>query len=156
MRKVFMIIIINVIGLLALYGCGNNVEDKTVKETKKQETSVGLPVNSNYLYRLGSHFVKITINTPNQWAVKTEKMDYSKKMTIKELKKDRSGSKLIQFIAKETIDASDVFFVTDRPEGTNYYLVMDGEDFYLALDPGSSEIDIKEHAKYVNAKFVKQ
>lgn len=156
MRKVVIPIVVISMCVLVVHGCIKSTEDKPNQKIEQKKTSVGLPIGSDYLYRHGEHFVKITINSPDQWAIKTEEMNYPKKMTIKDLKKDKNGFKLIQFISKETIDAGYTFFVTDRPEGTNYYLVMDENDFYLITDSVDSSIDIGKNTKYSDTKFIKQ
>lgn len=156
MKKVVVVVGIVVIGLCIFYKSNQEKEEVLFLEEEKEELSVGLPVGTDYLYQNGDQFVKVTINTPHQWAIKTETMNYPKKMTVRDLNEDRDRAKLLQFIAKESFIAGDVFSVTDRPEGSNYYLVMDGDDFYLAMDPGDSSIDIEEYAKYGDKRFVRQ
>ncbi len=155
MKKIVAVVSLMIIGLLVVSGCSGKKE-ATTQSTKKQETSAGLPVGSDYVYQSGERYVKITIDSPDEWSVQTEEMNFPEKMTVKDLKEERDGFKRLQFISKIKIDANTAFSVPGNSEGSKYYLVMDGKDFYLSHDNGDTEFNIEEDAKYGNERFVRQ
>lgn len=155
MKKIVAVVSLMIVGLLVVSGCSGKKE-ATTQSTKKQETSAGLPVGGDYVYQSGERYVKITIDSPDEWSVQTEKMNFPEKMTVKDLKQDKDGYKLLRFTAKNKIEGYDAFFVPTREEGIEYYLVVDDGDFFFAPDSKSENYDIKKHAENGNKRFVKQ
>lgn len=155
MKKIVAVVSLMIVGLLVVSGCSGKKE-ATTQSTKKQETSAGLPVGSDYVYQSGERYVKITIDSPDEWSVQTEEMNFPEKMTVKDLKQDKDGYKLLRFTAKNKIEGNDVFFVPTREKGIDYYLVIDDDDFFVAQNSQSENYDIQEQAKYGNKRFVKQ
>ncbi|ELS0477982.1 hypothetical protein R4Y59_002590 [Enterococcus faecalis] len=155
MKKIVAVVSLMIVGLLVVSGCSGKKE-ATTQSTKKQETSAGLPVGGDYVYQSGERYVKITIDSPDEWSVQTEKMNFPEKMTVKDLKQDKDGYKLLRFTAKNKIEGYDAFFVPTREEGIEYYLVTDDGDFYFSMKSEEPRYNIEEDAKYGNKRFVKQ
>ncbi|EPI08721.1 hypothetical protein [Enterococcus faecalis] len=155
MKKFVAVVSLMIIGLLVVSGCSGKKE-ATTQSTKKQETSAGLPVGSDYVYQSGERYVKITIDSPDEWSVQTEKMNFPEKMTVKDLKQDKDGYKLLRFTAKNKIEGYDAFFTSANEDDNDYYLVIDGDDFFFAPNSQSKDYNIQQHAENGNKRFVKQ
>lgn len=152
MKRVIALVFVIVTWLFILICHNGDVEQKTMI----RETSVGLPIGNQYIYKMENRHVKILIESPEMWLVQTEEMNFSEKMNVKELKQIQKGVYLTQFSANNIIRANDAFIVSTEKERLKYYIVINDEGFYLVPDYQLEDYDIRAYAENVNVYFIKQ
>ncbi|MCU6361204.1 hypothetical protein, partial [Enterobacter quasiroggenkampii] len=89
---------------LVVSGCSGKKET-TTQSTKKQETSAGLPVGSDYVYQSGERYVKITIESPDEWSVQTEEMNFPEKIHIEDMNQTKNNHELVELTSENKIKA---------------------------------------------------
>ncbi|KAJ60999.1 hypothetical protein P785_1773 [Enterococcus faecalis KS19] len=128
---------------------------RTEPDDTKQEIS-GLSVGNQYVYKSENHYVKIFIESANTWLVQTEDMNFSERITVLDLRREKYGIHLLKFNANKRIEANDAFFIPEKKVGAYYYLVKDEENFCLVPYSESEDYDIQVYAENVNSYFIKQ
>ncbi|EKN1413229.1 hypothetical protein [Enterococcus faecalis] len=129
MKKYIGVVSILFIAVLGLSACGSNNESSEKKEqpavTKKEKDSI-LPIGNEYVYQNKFDYLKLTILSDNEWSIQTDEMHVPEKFTVKDMKQDKEGYKLLEMTANKEINGYGILSI---PEGKPryYYLVDKGE-----------------------------
>lgn len=157
MKKYIGVVSILFIAVLGLSACGSNNESSEKKEqsavTKKEKDSI-LPIGNEYVYQDKSDYVKLTILSENEWTIQTDKMHVPEKFTVKDMKQDKEGYKLLEMTANKEINGHGKLVISEG-EPWHYYLVDKGDKVGFDLKVTDESKDI-ENSAYLNGYFIKQ
>lgn len=148
MKKYIGVVSILFIAVLGLSACGSNNESSEKKEqpavTKKEKDSI-LPIGNEYVYQDKSDYVKLTILSDNEWSIQTDEMHVPEKFTVKDMKQDKEGYKLLEMTANKEINGHGILSI---PEGKPryYYLVNENDKIGFDIKVNENNKDIKNRA----------
>ncbi|MDN3201736.1 hypothetical protein P0E66_11420 [Enterococcus faecalis] len=148
MKKYIGVVSILFIAVLGLSACGSNNESSEKKEqsaiTKKEKNSI-LPIGNEYVYQDKSDYVKLTILSDNEWSIQTDEMHVPEKFTVKDMKQDKEGYKLLEMTANKEINGHVILSILeDNP--MYYYLVNENDKIGFDIKVNENNKDIKNRA----------